>query len=278
MALTIFVISLSLSSFKVRIMKFFITFCFFVIANSSVNSQINFRIPDLTVHDSLGVESNLIDLSFNEDRNATLYYYWAFWCSPCRDKIEEIRPYAQEWLENYNVNIKLIVYDRQMLSDSSTSVNYYRTHNLNEIGDLYFVHDTDAEEAFDDEDFPISPFALSFLHRHVDRKLLIFSGASAEEYDETIKDFFEPSNTSTTNMEVTNLSVDQDEENLKVILSETPIENIISIYNTMGQLITTQSISQFKTEYHFSKSPFERNQIYYITIGRNRNAIPCFVY
>lgn len=259
-------------------MKFIITFCLIVIANSFAYSQINFRIPDLTVHDSLGVESNLIDMSFDENRNATLYYYWAFWCSPCRAKIDEIRPYAQEWLENYNVNIKLIVYDRQMLSDSSTSVNYYRSHNLDEIGDLYFVHDTDAEEAFDDEDFPVSPFALSFLHRHIDRKLLIFSGASAEEYDETIKDFFDPISTSTTNIEVVNLSVNQEEENLKVILSERPSEDVISIYNAMGQLIATKSISKFKTEYNFSKSRFERNQIYYISTGSNQKTIPCFVY
>lgn len=165
-----------------------------------------------------------------------------------------------------------------MLSDSSTSVNYYRTHNLDEIGDLYFVHDIDAEEAFDDEDFPVSPFALSFLHRHIDRKLLIFSGASAEEYDETIKDFFEPISTSTTNIEVINLSVDQDEENLKVILSERPIENRISIYNAMGQLIATKSISKFKTEYNFSKSSFERKKIYFISTGSHQKTIPCFVY
>lgn len=245
----------------------------------SAQAQFDIYPPNLMIHDSLGNERPL-DFAFDEGYNASLFYYWASWCPPCRAKIEEMRPYAKAWEEEYKVKILLIVYDTGNSTDSILSLGYYLDENLAEIGDLYFVNDAEAEAAYDESDpFGISPWALNYLHRASDGRLLSQLGSSTETMDSIIRQFFDP--ISFTNFEELNDEIIILQNDQEINLStdgQTPLNGKLLLYGLDGRMVLTQDVNNTR-EISISKSTIPSGFIYFMKFEGNLNFVSkIFVY
>lgn len=71
-------------------------------------------LPDISLTSTEGKTFNLKD--FNDNNKATLVVFWATWCKPCIDELDNIAYYYKDWSEQADFNLVSICID-----DSRTS-------------------------------------------------------------------------------------------------------------------------------------------------------------
>ncbi len=239
----------------------------------SVDAQFNVLPPNLMIHDSLGNERP-VDFAFQEGYDAALFYYWASWCPPCRATIEDLRPYAQSWEDDYNTKIVLIVYDRDMTSDSLLSLRYWRDNDLEEVGDLYFVKKDVADAAHFEVTPGLTPWSKNYLHRASDGRLIAQIGSSVETMDSILNQFFGTVNSLEPAEDFDNLNILQDDQEIHLLLGEDSELSAFQLYDLSGQMIRSNPIDPFQAEAHISKLGLLRNQVYILSLtGQKKNSV-----
>jgi len=255
-------------------MKYVLVLTLILLSHLSTQAQFDVWPPNLVIYDSLGNERDL-DFAFTEGHNASLFYYWASWCPPCREKIEDMRLYADAWKNEYDVKVLLVVYDRQIANDSLTSLNYWRDSNLGEVGDLYFVHGTDADSAyFEDDPWDITPWSKNYLHRASDGRLIAQIGSSAADMDSIIRQFFEPVSALDLEGKADEIKVVQSMDMLNVSVEGSMFGNCqYDLYNLNGQLVKSDQISNGLSEISIPKAGLPKNQILILRISGEKNSV-----
>ena len=68
-------------------------------------------LPDIVLHRLDGSETGILDEIKSNDRDLTIISFWATWCKPCRNELENIALLYPEWQEDYNMEIIAVSID-----------------------------------------------------------------------------------------------------------------------------------------------------------------------
>jgi cytochrome c biogenesis protein CcmG, thiol:disulfide interchange protein DsbE len=94
--------------------KISVLFTAFLFVLGSVKAQD--AIPDITLYDINGNKVNLSD--YATDGKIQIFSFWATWCVPCKEELNNIAEIYAEWQEDYNVEIIAVSID-----DAKTRAN-----------------------------------------------------------------------------------------------------------------------------------------------------------
>lgn len=87
-----------------------------------------------------------------DDGQHHLIIFWASWCSICRNELETLRDYYDEWLETYNTEVIAISTDRESQRSDALSLFQNRSWPY----DLIFATESDANNHFGTSGVPHS--------------------------------------------------------------------------------------------------------------------------
>ncbi len=100
-------------------MRKLILFLMICIGITDVNAQYK-TLPNITLKDLDGNNVNIQDI--DNDSNPIILNFWATWCKPCKNELNNIDDLYEEWKEETNVKIIIISVDD---SRSSAKVKPY---------------------------------------------------------------------------------------------------------------------------------------------------------
>jgi len=86
------------------------TILFMFVANLTVNAQTKGQqLPSIEIKDLSG---NNVDISkYSKDKKITIISFWATWCGPCKDELNNMSELYEEWVANYGVELVAISID-----------------------------------------------------------------------------------------------------------------------------------------------------------------------
>lgn len=67
------------------------------------------KMPDLTLSDVNGNKINLAD--YSADGKIQVFSFWATWCVPCKEELNNIAELYEDWQKDYNVEIVAVSVD-----------------------------------------------------------------------------------------------------------------------------------------------------------------------
>ena len=102
-------------------MRKLILFLMICIGITNVSAQYK-TLPNITIKDLDGNNVNIQDI--DNDSNPIILNFWATWCKPCKNELNNIDDLYQEWKEETNVKIIIVSVDD---SRSSSKVKPYIT-------------------------------------------------------------------------------------------------------------------------------------------------------
>lgn len=73
-------------------------------------------LPDIELYDINGNKINMT--SYSNDGKITIFSFWATWCVPCKEELNNIAEIYADWQKDYNVEIVAVSID-----DSKTRAN-----------------------------------------------------------------------------------------------------------------------------------------------------------
>lgn len=73
-------------------------------------------VPDISLYDINGNKVNVADIAKNG--KITVFSFWATWCVPCKEELNNIAEIYADWQKDYNVQIVAVSID-----DSKTRAN-----------------------------------------------------------------------------------------------------------------------------------------------------------
>jgi peroxiredoxin len=73
-------------------------------------------LPDIELYDINGNKVNISD--YNTDGKITIFSFWATWCVPCKEELNNIADIYADWTDAYNVELVAVSID-----DSKTKAN-----------------------------------------------------------------------------------------------------------------------------------------------------------
>jgi len=68
-------------------------------------------LPDIVLHRLDGSETSILNEIESNGRELTVISFWATWCKPCRNELENIALLYPEWQEDYNMEIIAVSID-----------------------------------------------------------------------------------------------------------------------------------------------------------------------
>ena len=74
-----------------------------------INTQINAQLPNINLKDVSGNSINVSKLSNNG--NPIIISFWATWCKPCKEELDNIHEVYADWVEETNVKLIAISID-----------------------------------------------------------------------------------------------------------------------------------------------------------------------
>ncbi len=74
------------------------------------------KLPDITLYDISGNKINVSE--YSADGKITIFSFWATWCVPCKEELNNIAEIYEDWQKDYNVEIVAVSID-----DSKTRAN-----------------------------------------------------------------------------------------------------------------------------------------------------------
>ena len=80
------------------------------------NLQAQDALPDLTLYDINGNKVNIAD--FGKDDKIKVFSFWATWCVPCKEELNNIAEIYEDWQKDYNVELIAVSID-----DAKTKAN-----------------------------------------------------------------------------------------------------------------------------------------------------------
>ncbi len=89
------------------------------VTSFAINAQ-DKTLPNITIKDLYGNNVNIQDI--DNDGNPIILNFWATWCKPCKNELNNIDDLYEEWKEETNVKIIIISVDD---SRSSAKVKPY---------------------------------------------------------------------------------------------------------------------------------------------------------
>ena len=89
------------------------------VTSFAINAQ-DKTLPNITIKDLYGNNVNIQDI--DNDGNPIILNFWATWCKPCKNELNNIDDLYQEWKDETNVKIIIVSVDD---SRSSTKVKPY---------------------------------------------------------------------------------------------------------------------------------------------------------
>ena len=89
------------------------------VTSFTINAQ-DKTLPNITIKDLYGNNVNIQDI--DNDGNPIILNFWATWCKPCKNELNNIDDLYQEWKDETNVKIIIVSVDD---SRSSTKVKPY---------------------------------------------------------------------------------------------------------------------------------------------------------
>lgn len=87
--------------------KFNLLFLGLVAAISAVSAQE--KLPDITLSDVNGNKVNVAD--YSKDSTIQVFNFWATWCVPCKEELNNIAEMYEDWQKDYNVEIIAVSVD-----------------------------------------------------------------------------------------------------------------------------------------------------------------------
>lgn len=73
-------------------------------------------IPDISLYDINGNKINMAD--YGKDDKIQVFSFWATWCVPCKEELNNIADIYEDWQKDYNVEIVAVSID-----DAKTRAN-----------------------------------------------------------------------------------------------------------------------------------------------------------
>jgi len=67
------------------------------------------KLPDLTLSDVNGNKINVAD--YSKDSTIQVFSFWATWCVPCKEELNNIAEMYEDWQADYNVEIIAVSVD-----------------------------------------------------------------------------------------------------------------------------------------------------------------------
>ena len=95
-----------------RLFTYLLSFVFIVYSGTVIaqsNPFKNKKLPDVQVTTMDGEKVNIAD--FGDDGKITIINFWATWCGPCKQELENIAELYPEWQEEYNVQLVAVSID-----------------------------------------------------------------------------------------------------------------------------------------------------------------------
>jgi len=89
------------------------------VTSFAINAQ-DKTLPNITIKDLYGNNVNIQDI--DNDGNPIILNFWATWCKPCKNELNNIDDLYQEWKDETNVKIIIVSVDD---SRSSAKVKPY---------------------------------------------------------------------------------------------------------------------------------------------------------
>lgn len=81
--------------------------CFIITGNLIAQDDL----PDVTVERLDGQRVSILDEVKNNDKKITIINFWATWCKPCRNELENIADLYPDWVKDYNVELIAVSID-----------------------------------------------------------------------------------------------------------------------------------------------------------------------
>lgn len=171
----------------------------------------------------------LLDSYLDDDRNH-LIIFWASWCSICRNELGRIESFYDSWSNDYNTEVVAISMDSQSGRASARQL----FENNGYPYDLIFAPASDVRDALG-----ISSQPHTYL---VDQEMNVvyykrgFSSGDENEIDAEIRNAFEPSNTSETELLSNEFNVFSSAHGYRIIWDAPLLQEAqLTIYNSLGQ-------------------------------------------
>lgn len=90
-----------------RAVRLFVMFSL-AVSFQSASAQ-NTTLPDITLTDVNGNKVNIKDLT--KDSNIVVLDFWATWCIPCKQELNNMVPLYDKWKKDYNVKVVAVSID-----------------------------------------------------------------------------------------------------------------------------------------------------------------------
>lgn len=90
-------------------MKWILTLAIALCISSGVMAQD--YLPDIQVETMEGEKVSILDVVKNNGRKITIINFWATWCKPCRNELENIAYLYPDWQELYDVELIAVSID-----------------------------------------------------------------------------------------------------------------------------------------------------------------------
>lgn len=69
------------------------------------------QLPDVNIKTLEGETVNIADYAKND--KITVFSFWATWCIPCKEELNNIHEYYEDWQEDYNMELVAVSIDDQ---------------------------------------------------------------------------------------------------------------------------------------------------------------------
>ncbi len=90
-------------------MKWIVTLLF--VSTLSLAATAQDYLPDITVETMEGEKVSILDVVKTNGRKITIINFWATWCKPCRNELENIAYLYPDWQDLYDVELVAVSID-----------------------------------------------------------------------------------------------------------------------------------------------------------------------
>ncbi len=68
-------------------------------------------LPDIKLHRLDGSETSILEELKSSDKDLTVISFWATWCKPCRNELENVALLYPDWRDQYNMELIAVSID-----------------------------------------------------------------------------------------------------------------------------------------------------------------------
>lgn len=87
----------------------FLLLSFFAVNLSAQDGAV--QLPDVSLKTIEGETVNIAD--YAKDDKVTVFSFWATWCIPCKEELNNINEYYADWQDDYNMELVAVSIDDQ---------------------------------------------------------------------------------------------------------------------------------------------------------------------